>query len=237
MKEQYTIERLDWDSEFFGYKVGKITINDSLSFDNSSFIDAAKNYKLVYVMSENEIFDAPFKFVDKKITFSQTIGNRELIQRDFDFIRSFNPLTDSLSELVHLAYESGEYSRLNIDSNFSNNEFKRLYKEWLIKSVNNSIDYDVYVYIGDSNKIIGFISLAVQRKGVSEIVLIAVAGSERGKGIARKLVNKAINQTKLNNFKKIEVVTQGINTPALSLYTNTGFKTTTTIYIYHYWTP
>ena len=236
MNKHYAIETLDWDSKFFGYKVGKIVIKDSLNFNNSSFIEAAKNYKLVYVFSKNEIFETFIKLVDKKVTFTRKIENEKLIQESSDYIRSFNPLTDSLSELLELAYESGIYSRFNVDTNFSNNEFKRLYKEWLISSINKSIALDVYIYIGESKNITGFISLAAHKNEVSEIGLIAVRASERGKGIARKLINKVICQSKIKNFKKIEVATQIVNFPAISLYENSGFKEKHRVNIYHYWT-
>ena len=49
------IQRLDWDSDFFGYEVGKLEIVDIINFNFDVFKNEAKKFKLVCVFSNLEL--------------------------------------------------------------------------------------------------------------------------------------------------------------------------------------
>ena len=68
------IKKLDWDSSFFGYEVGKVIL-DKDNFRKEEFKKKAIDYKLVYVYSNEIVDDEKFKLVDEKVTFFQGIKN------------------------------------------------------------------------------------------------------------------------------------------------------------------
>ncbi len=222
------VELLQWDTDFFGYRIGKCTINQHENI--SDFHALISSYQLVYLFTDDElsfVIDNMY-FVDKKVTLTQNLDNLN-ISENSKVVNCKNVLTD---DLLKLAIESGEYSRFRIDKNFKNSEYERLYSRWIINSLN---DANVYVYLTiDQLKISGLITVRV--KGfLAEIGLVSVDKNYRGKGIGSSLVNHAIYKAKKMGALKINVITQGKNLPALKLYEKCGFKTTDIKYVYHYW--
>ncbi|WP_278011123.1 hypothetical protein [Flavobacterium gyeonganense] len=103
------IERLDWDSSFFGYEVGRIQIEDINDLTTSDFIEKSIKFRLIYIFSKN-IIDIPnIRIIDKKIVLSQKTfflqSNKNILIRSFDINR------DSFDRLKELAIQSGKYSR------------------------------------------------------------------------------------------------------------------------------
>ena len=167
-----SIIKLEWDSNFFGYNVGKIVISDPKYFNKLEFQSEIENYNLIYVYSKHEVNINGFKLVDEKVTFSQNLSNLKNIGNEFDKeIRIFNENQDQLNDLKELAIESGVYSRFNIDKNFSNNEFQKLYNEWILNSLSKKNVFNVFVCLNDDKKIIGFITVGEKTKNTSLIVM------------------------------------------------------------------
>lgn len=135
--------------------------------------------------------------------------------------------------LLELAWESGIYSRFNVDPNFKSNEYKHLYKTWIEKSVNKEIAKDVLVYM-DEDIISGMITLGEKNKR-GDIGLLAVSNVARGKGIGKKLMIAAENYFKEKGYDQLQVVTQGANKAALNLYQSCGYHIDDRTYFYHFW--
>lgn len=231
-----SIIKLEWDSNFFGYNVGKIVISDPKYFNKLEFQSEIENYNLIYVYSKHEVNINGFKLVDEKVTFSQNLSNLKNIGNEFDKeIRIFNENQDQLNDLKELAIESGVYSRFNIDKNFSNNEFQKLYNEWILNSLSKKNVFNVFVCLNDDKKIIGFITVGEKTKNTSLIGLIAVKKEARGMGVAKQLILKAIQESIKKNYKEMEVITQEDNLAAMELYKKTNFQIKNKINIYHFW--
>ncbi|WP_185213178.1 GNAT family N-acetyltransferase [Sphingobacterium mizutaii] len=220
------IEKLIWDSDFFDKKIGKINLD--LQNLNFSMLD----YDLVYVFSDQS--NLPFNLVDKKIVYLIEDLSSINIGSNFPNISFFDKESDNYNELLSLTYQSGEYSRFNLDKNFSNLEFRNLYRKWIDNSISKQIATHILVKKIEG-KIVGFATLGAKNSELADIGLVAVDASYRGKGIAKELVNSAIKLSKELGYKKIQVVTQLDNHPANLLYTKSGFKQHTITYIYHIW--
>src|SRR5690606_2664394 len=130
--------------------------------------------------------------------------------------------------------QSGEFSRFKVDNNFSNNEYEKLYSEWLIGSINKRLATDIIVKRLDG-KIVGFVTLTKKNVELADIGLVAVDSSYRGKGIGKELIFQVISLAKSQGYKKIQVVTQLDNRPANNLYKKCGFKKFSLTFIYHIW--
>jgi len=223
------IEKLEWDSNLFGYNVGRLNDKYSSSLDFSGF-------KLIYVYSDKLITELEGKLVDKKATFIYQINESEINSEKSSniLIQPFEDLIHDYNELLALTYESGVYSRFYIDKNFQNNEFEKLYKIWIDNSLKKINALDVFVAV-EENTILGFITLVRKTSEISAIGLIAVSSKARGKKIGTNLIQYIKKIAKENNFKQIQVVTQLDNVPAVRLYESNGFKLKEVKYIYHIW--
>jgi len=226
------IMKLDWDTDFFGYPVGKMELAASTSFDLTEFKKNAEFFSMVYLFSKEELSDLPdcFHFADKKITFTRDTERIENKNR-FSSIRSFKE--KNADSLLDLAMICGVYSRFNLDKNFTNNEYKRLYTQWVNESVTRNIAKDVFIYKKD-DKILGFITLG-EKNDCANIGLISVAEDGRGKGIGTLLIKHVIYHSFLSGYSQINVVTQMDNVDAYKFYKRNGFRVTDISYIYHYW--
>ena len=225
------IEKLVWDSDFFGYPVGRLEIGNSDQIQLIPFLEEGKKYKLIYLISEERlnVQIKNLQLVDVKTRLRKKIRTKFLTLDEN--IGEYTGEQDD--QLKKLALQSGIYSRFRIDAHFTNNEFEKLYVKWIEDSIKKTIADKVIVY-KDDGKCNGFVT--IKFKGdFTEIGLIAVDEQSRGNGIAKRLLNHAERIAVSNGFNKIEVVTQFENLPAMSLYKNAGYQIISKKFIYHLW--
>ncbi len=231
-------KELDWDSNFFGFKVAKIEgVNiDESKLDKSLKSLKKKNFTLVYAsfrekIDSNNIFlnDYEVKLVDKKITYLKDVD------RDSHYEQSiYNyDLKNPTKQMLKLAVESGVYSRFNYDKKIGKSKFEELYKLWMINSANGSFAKKVIVFKEASN-ILGMITLT-EKSDRADIGIIAVDSDSRGKGIGKALMKAAEKWAYHNGYCNIQVVTQGFNIAACQLYKKIGFSKEKVEFYYHLW--
>jgi dTDP-4-amino-4,6-dideoxy-D-galactose acyltransferase len=233
------IKRLEWDSDFFGYEIGKGYL-ESLSDIDCEFLNhACANFKLVYIFTNNLIKCEALNLVDEKITFELENYKAQTVLLDEGFeIKSFQLYRnrpDKQKALKDLALEAGIYSRFKTDSNFTNNEYEKLYIEWIESSLSGSNAFEVLGVVDNIARILGFITLGRKGKDLGEIGLIAVSEKARGKGIGKALIKRSLNIFLDMEINTVQVVTQKRNLPAMALYNSVGFKIKESLNIYHFW--
>lgn len=230
------LERLDWDSTFFNYNVGRIIVNENQSINLSKFLLDSKEYKLVYIFSKLSLHNELFKLVDEKVVLYQELSsiNRNL-HFDFFTIKSFDKLIHNRQELEKLALESGTYSRFNIDENFKSGEYNKLYLTWIALSIEEKLAFDIIIATDKNETIVGFVTLNKKSESLVDIGLVAVSDGFRGKGIGKSLMNYALNKSFELGYKEIQVVTQINNINAMKLYESVGFNIKEKTFVYHYW--
>lgn len=220
------IERLKWDSSFFQKEIGKIEISRKEDLS----LEEVKAFDLVYVFSQND--DLGFKLMDRKVLYVINDLKKEPFSTiDIEFYDNKN---DNYQELLDLTLQSGEYSRFKLDSNFTHNEYVKLYTEWINGSIDKRLATDIIVKRLDG-KIVGFSTLSKKEDDMADIGLVAVSRNYRGKGIAKELILNAINLAKIQGYKELQVATQFDNVPANELYKKCGFSQFSLTYIYHIW--
>jgi dTDP-4-amino-4,6-dideoxy-D-galactose acyltransferase len=224
------IEKLEWDSEFFGYSIGRIVFDGAITADKLNILRRHKGFRLVYVFSENSL---PSEFsnqlVDRKIIFQKKLSTRNgnILTTDFDLS------TNSYGELIKLAYLSGRYSRFKADHNFINNEFHRLYERWIQNCLNDENLRVLVIDKGDS--LAGFITVEPIDNERSKIGLISVNENFQGRGLGSALIKMSENVSLESGHSIIQVATQFDNKTAIALYEKNGFETLSSTYIYHLW--
>jgi dTDP-4-amino-4,6-dideoxy-D-galactose acyltransferase len=223
------INRLSWDSDFFGYEVGSANDYSHLEADNIAL--AQSPFTLIYLGLNQKIIDAPSHFflADEKLVLSMDIG----LANNFEEHANIQILTESSDRLVSLALQSGIYSRFKVDPNFKNNEFERLYKQWIVNALQPKPNQYVAGFF-DKDSLAGFVSIA-EKEGILHIGLIAVDAATRGNGIGAKLLQWVFAYAQKNGFKQVNVVTQAANAQALAFYEKNSFQIISRTYIYHVW--
>lgn len=224
------IEKLPWDSEFFGFSVGKIFIETPETLNEEAFVMAAAAYKLVYVFTQEPLSYSRFALpADVKLTFqkSLTLDQNEVPPQYFDVNNH------DFADLQRLAFQSGEFSRFRTDSGFDLTDFYRMYEIWIKKSLESI--HSVVLVEEVENKLAGFVSLDFNDSETATIGLIAVDNDVRGKGVGRKLMAQAESAAYKAKKKYIRVATQQQNSLATSFYVKQGYTLADQIIIYHYW--
>jgi dTDP-4-amino-4,6-dideoxy-D-galactose acyltransferase len=214
------VEYLPWDSEFFGFKVGRVNISDYFSVSSCG-------YRLIYGFSSFEVNIKNGRLVDRKVTFCASVGEKR------DACLSIIPAYIVTPKLYSLALQSGHYSRFKVDDTFPQGAFERMYSLWMERSINREIAKDVLMY-EENGEEIGFVTLG-EKNGRLDIGLLAVDELHRSKGVGAKLIDAAVNAAKEWGYSEIQVVTQLDNSRACEFYEKCGFKKVSVEYIYHIW--
>ena len=234
------LEILEWDSNFFGYSVARVTAEKISVEQLRALTNEAENkgVRLLYLFTDpadtisiQTANTSTARLVDQKITFHIKIDGSVVSAVD-NHIEQFES-NHPTAQLVNLSIQSGSHSRYKIDPGFKNNEFEKLYLAWIENSVNKKIADHTFVY-KEGGIELGFVTLKI-RDGLGQIGLIAVDESSRGKSIGKKLVLAVISLLHEKNITDLEVATQIDNADACHFYKKVGFSGIKTENIYHIW--
>jgi ribosomal protein S18 acetylase RimI-like enzyme len=230
---------LDWDSEFFGVRIGQIegnlltdtTIDSVLQWSHDQQVDclyflcAPDDDTSVRVAEQHQ-----FHLVDIRIELSWPV--RKIENRSEVDARLFRP--DDLATLQQIAAETYQLSRFYFDQGFPKDLASGLYREWITKSCNG---YAEAVFVADyQGSVGGFITCHlddVSRRG--RIGLLGVAETARGSGIGCVLIEAAQRYFSDREMRDVFVVTQARNIAAQRLYQSCGFRTQSVGLWYHRW--
>lgn len=227
------ITLVEWDSENFGIKVGNLVPDGVISpkWLDSEIAEAMRlQYDLLYlkgeVLPEKMISDNIF-LADEKVVYHQTIKKKaETDSHCISIIHS-----DVSDEILSLAYESGKYSRYNLDKKLPQHVFKTLYKLWITRSLNGEIATDVIGYM-EAGHCKGILTYKVWDDFV-DIGLVAVSPDVAGKGIGSKLMQSFLSRFECGT--KVKVATQKRNAVACYYYVKNGFTVDSVTNVYHLW--
>ncbi len=226
------IIQLKWDTDFFGYKVGKLLLNDN-NLDENLLIN--NDFKLIYLfcnepLSGDLVKKHNFFLSDEKIDLITNVSNLTFNKFENENLVELTILDDNLLDLT---FQSGHFSRFKIDSNFKNNEFETLYTAWIEQSISHK-NADKVIGFSINNKVVGFITF-VLKNNMFDIGLIAVNEQHRSLKIGKQLLAYVFNYSLSKKVDFVTVTTQNKNQGALKFYLQNGFSINQTTYIYHLW--
>lgn len=222
-----------WDTDNLGLKIGNLTFETEISAQSISEarLEAkAEGYDLLYIKGVHiptEFLCDNLALIDEKTIYIQQ--KKESFKYNSCTVSALN--TNLSEDLLQLAYESGKYSRYNLDKNFPPSTFPTLYKQWIVNSLKGEIADDVLVVQKDG-KSIGLLTYQVV-KNVYVIGLVAISPQYAGKGIGTCLMQSFLSNVKTGS--EIEVATQRQNSIACHFYEKNGFNVKSTTNIYHFW--
>lgn len=228
------VERLDWDSNFFGLRIGRAIV--SSEEEGAALASQRKNlkedYDLLYLFTSHGMRfpDDKAKLVDEKVVYSLSKVVPSEANPSVELWDANKGVTD---ELLHLALVSGKYSRFKLDDSLPSGSYERLYSRWIEQSVNHAIATEVFCYMVN---IIpkGLVTLD-RKNGVGTIGLVAIHEEFQGRGIGSALIRHVIRYAQAGQCIKLSVATQHDNIPACRLYEKNGFETESVTDVWHWW--
>ncbi len=221
------IESLKWDSEFFGYPVGILNLG-AFDMDEQQLLVDSKRFKLVYVTSNNPQGSSLLSCGDSKKVFAKLPTDQGI---DASVVEM--PI-EKMDDAVRIGLQSGLWSRFALDPGFCSNEFERLYRTWVERSVTHEIAYKTLTVMEEGEPT-GILTLSGKADHESSIGLFSVDSEYRGKGIGKSLLKAADTLSFKRGDSRLTVATQGKNSAACEVYQRFGFELISETYIYNYW--
>lgn len=212
------MELLDFDSNLFGFHVGRLILQDDTSESIGDELQQAyssKDIKLVYIicptLENTRSFSTelsthksiPGYKVDVKTTYTARLSSfdkHKLVSLAYmgSIARAVahKPCSEnSISPILRdLAISSGEWSRFRIDSGVPRIAFEKMFETWLINSLSRSIADEVFLAIDVATGAeIGFITVKLQpATNEVNIGLLSVLQTHRRMGVGSMLLSRAV---------------------------------------------
>ncbi len=231
-------EILEWDSQFFGYRIGRATVDKADQQTAAAITEWCEQNHIdcLYFLSHADDFRTSkilsahcFDLVDIRMTFeiglcgwqrfSPTLELRPCKQED-------------VHQLKSIAAESYRASRFYFDPRFPTELCDKLYMTWVEKSCNGYAEHVIIAEI--DTKAVGFATCLIKEQ-YGHIGLVGVDAQVRGMGIGQELVKAALQWLHDHNCERANVVTQGRNIAAQRLYQRCGLIIQSVRLWYHYW--
>lgn len=239
-----TIKRLAWDSNFFGFEVGSLSLDEAA--DPAGVRAALRSpdrvaYHLIVVSH-------PGGHDDLRRTMAGTGGR--LVDVKYDYCSDTGPdpdwpehveeisaaMTPTDHHALHaLALVSGQHSRFRVDPRISEDDWVRLYGLWVENSLSGAIADTILVHRIAAGRIAGFVTIKAH-DGHARIGLIAVDPGCQGLGVGRQLIAATRSWAARRKLARIFVATQQDNIGACRFYARMGFSLATQTDIHHLWT-
>lgn len=231
---------LDWDSEFFGYRIARATA-DSLSRPAARELISwaeAEAVHCVYFLADSDdtasvraVEEAGFRLTDVRVTLG--LDRADGVEAPPSGIE---PATvEDISALRSIASESHRDTRFYHDGRFDPGRCDELYATWIEKSCTGYAD-QVLVARDYGGEAVGYISGHLDAEpSVARIGLIAVAASSQGRGVGGHLLRGALAWFASAGRPRVTVQTQGRNVAGLRLYEGLGFRVEAMELWFHGW--
>jgi ribosomal protein S18 acetylase RimI-like enzyme len=232
------LERLEWDSTFFGFPIARLSADADLRSGRSEFLRAvsAEGFRCVYLLVDATRAESiaaaeslGFRVRDERVTLARDAPHGTDAQ-----LRPCRPATlDDHPALIELAGELHRGTRFFNDPNFDPERCRELYRTWMRRSCTGWANA---VFVSEDERgITGYLTCHRRDPGLGEIGLVGVAERARGRGHARQLIQTGLSWFGSTGTATISVVTQGDNVPALRLYEQAGFRTRSVELWLHFW--
>ncbi|MBL7196572.1 MAG: GNAT family N-acetyltransferase [Candidatus Omnitrophica bacterium] len=240
MENLKIIEFLKWDSEFFGIKIGKIQLTESI-FQKTEFINEQnqEQYDLIYGFSSSD--KTPFGFWESLGFYLADCTVSLSMKPDFAKYKNIAyEHCDSLSiEDVNSCYAisdmTARVSRFYRGPIIGKELTKKLYRKWVDSASDGSFCDHLFVERIES-KIVGIHAIKTENN-VGAVSLLGVKEGFHGRGIGRRLLGQSFSYwaSNMSGVRLIQTKFSISNMPAFGFYIAMGFNTIeSTNYIYHY---
>jgi dTDP-4-amino-4,6-dideoxy-D-galactose acyltransferase len=233
---------LEWDSQFFGFPIGRVLPDQLHAAALTRILDWAKarEIRCLYCLCDFGDYDAVrsleqngFHLVDIRLTFETTLRKpiQEKAAASDCLIRRLQP--SDMPTLQDLAQTSHTDSRFFFDRRFPRAQCGALYRQWLHR---DAADTATTLFVADLHgKPAGYLSCRLESADTATISLLGIGEQARGRSIGKQLICAALDHAFNQGRQRMEVVTQGRNIAAQRLYQGVGFRTAALQTWFHRW--
>ena len=234
---RFTMNKLDWDTDYFGVECGKIVLMDSIDNNDIKIIKKwIKNFDFVIVsnLNNNNINNLvvsqlkPF-LADVNVQFKKSVSDVDADNKNIYIEDEYK----GNKELLNIAKKAYKYSRFLNDDRLDVRKSKILYYNWLKNSFNKK--GKIIAYYKKNNRYLGYCLFHIEENTTCVIELIAVDNSYAKKGIGTLLITSVEKYCFDNKVCFMEVGTQMQNISAQNFYIKNGFKVESYNPTYHIW--
>jgi dTDP-4-amino-4,6-dideoxy-D-galactose acyltransferase len=241
------VQKLDWDSDFFGFPVGRLMEwGGQQSAQSILRLVRDSGCRVVYAASKSlqPGLETHYVLTQVELEMSFAHGPDSASARESGEGREadLHGLTRVVIEkhrgpadaaLRELARQAGWSSRFCVDKRFGRSTFKALYAKWIERSCSVEIaDVVLTALLGQTRA--GLVT-GTLRPPMAKIGLIAVDSDSRGLGVGRLLMEQFASLAMEAGCSGLSVVTQAENVPAMRLYSRVGFEEVQRLHWYHVW--
>lgn len=242
MSEATVCKFLEWDSDFFGLRIGRVTASslDSGTIDRVCAWAAQERIDCLYFLcpladkaSIHVAEHAGFFLTDIRVTFEAVLGGSA--RPDLNVtprVRSQRP--EDIAALKTLAGASHQQTRFFADPHFSRLLCGKLYEIWMEKSCASNTSH-VLVAATPGGAVQGYITCDLHEDTPGSIGLVGVDAGARKMGLGRELVLASLHYFETRGCTRATVVTQGQNIEAQRLYQSCGFVIQSVEAWHHCW--
>jgi N-acetylglutamate synthase-like GNAT family acetyltransferase len=236
------IHYLNWDTEFFGIKTGKIEIIDENDFNLLEFNDQAllENYELIYLfkygkmLSRDKMSKSSIELVDIILTMSKQFNNKAYVDIHYEFRNELS--FAELKDCYNIAEQTSAVSRFCSERKVGPEKTKELYRKWIDNALNQSIADGLFL-VKKANSVVGIHLIKTDIKNkVGFCSLIGVASNYKGLGIGENLWEQSFGfWANESNIERCKVSFSFQNYESFNFHLKMGFnKIEETKYIYHF---
>jgi GNAT superfamily N-acetyltransferase len=257
------VRKLDWDTEFFGFGIGKIepiicpltnTSQADMILPGLQVLDAcldhAKNLKLSHLSTQVHPTDSlthtclerkGFLLRDTIVCYELKLTASPQVELAPN-VRLAEPAdARELASIADQCLGNRSYStnRFNSDPQFSPIAVREFYKTWIIKSLSGHLADKVFVCC-DENRPVGFITVCLPSKtGMGEslklgkIPLNGVHPQYHRRGIYRRLVSAALSWLASEGAQLVEIRTQLSSAGVNRTWQSLGATAANTFHTFH----
>ncbi len=236
------VKYLDWDSQFFGFTIGRIHARGCTGERLSKELERARKEKINFVELFCEASDTEsiystegsgFHLADLRLTFIKKLPgdvNEDISLKGLTFKKAGIEDIDRLKIVGHGLFTNSRYYRY---PEFDRNKVDLMFQIWIEKAVKGEFDDELY-YLCAETGILAFNSLRYKENAAS-IGLFGINEAYRGKGLGSLLLDRVSYLLHKRQVTEVNVVTQGKNSGAVHLYQKNGFHLSKITLCYYKW--
>ena len=245
----YPITPVQWDSQFFGFPVGKIDLSSDYSKEEleTTLRDAHAKYRLLFVSILNEapdslaLLDNQCPCYVRKLSFKKDVPKN--VEQFDSCIRTYTS-TFCTPALERLAIQSGTMTQFRQDPELAPH-FERLFLTWINFAVTKELADSIWTW-HEEGQHLGLVTVRCAKRVDPEtgkmeregrIGMLAVDAKYRRRGIGTSLIKACDLWCSSLNIPVNAIVTQRDNEPAIALCKKLGFQQDHEVFVYHYWSP
>ncbi len=233
------IELLPWDSEFFGFRIGRVH-SRQFKPDELPRQASEQGYRCLYLTcgisdggALKEAARAGFAPIDVRVTLKARLdlSTPEPEEHAAIDISPYRP--EDMPHLIAIAHDLSAYSRFNLDTGFEDAAALRLYARRIQDSCAGRAE--ITLVARRDGIPVGFATCTAAGATSGALEMVGVRDSAAGTGIGSALVKAALHHHQQAGRPNVVVTVQGRNPRALNFYQRNRFQIREMELVFHCW--